>query len=67
VASPEEVDERLKVRWLKEYSLSFGLLFCIAAVVLVQYRTVMVALLTVGLAFLLLSMVFAVREPPRFR
>ena len=61
------MDERLKVRWLKEYSLSLGLLFCIAAVILIQYRIVMVALLTVGLAFLFLSMVFAVREPPRFR
>ncbi len=62
-------EKRLPTRphWLKEYALSLGLIFCIAAVILIQYRITMITLLAVGLAFLLLSMVFAIREPPHFK
>lgn len=51
---------------MKEYSLSFGILSSIAAIVTIQDRFLMILFLAAGVAFLSLSMVAAATEPPAF-
>lgn len=58
-------DEQSKLpKWLKEYSLSIGLIFLIAAVVAIQERFVAVTLLALGVVFLSVSMAVAVISGP---
>ncbi len=48
--------------WLEEYSLPFGIVFCTAAIFVISNRVALALLLAIGVAFLLLSMVSAMRR-----
>ena len=52
------------MRWLQEYSLSLGIVFCDASFVFIQDRLPMLVLLGAGVALLGASMVAAVMGPP---
>ncbi|MDG7030614.1 MAG: hypothetical protein JRN64_02765 [Nitrososphaerota archaeon] len=53
--------------WMREYSLSIGLMFLIAAVVAIESHIAAVVLLAAGVVFLTLSMLAAVSGPPGFK
>ena len=53
--------------WVREYSLSIGLMFLIAAVIAIESRVAAVVLLAAGVVFLALSMLTAVSGPPGFK
>ncbi len=51
------------LRWVQEYSLSLGIILCIATIILIQNRTAMATLLIAGVAFLAISLIAAVEGP----
>ncbi|MDG6953660.1 MAG: hypothetical protein JRN33_01575 [Nitrososphaerota archaeon] len=53
--------------WMREYSLSIGLVFLIAAVIAIESHVAAVVLLAAGVVFLALSMLTAVSGPPGFK
>lgn len=50
--------------WLREYSLSVGILCFVIAIVLYQNRVALTSFLLIGFAFLVLSMMGALSGPP---
>lgn len=56
---------RLKLpRWVREYSLSLGIIFFIATIVAIQNQAAMLVFLVIGAVFLALSMLSALADPP---